>query len=781
MAYGDIIRRHFGLILLVLASSCTSVQEENLSQYVDPSIGTAHSRWFFYTPAALPFGMAKVAPTTDGHLGCPGGWEAVGYDARHGSIEGFANFHEFQVGGLVLAPTRGGIQTVPGELDDPDGGYRSRFDKAEEHAGPGWYKVRLKDYDVTAELTATERVAFHRYNYGTSPGNLIFNVGTRMGESGPVKDAGVSFDGDRILQGHICTEPVYVDIYQNGGTVDMYFCAELSVSPSEYGSFVGEELSPGSLHASGAGCGAYLVFTEPEVVVKIGLSYTSVEAARENLRAEASDLDFDAALSRARDCWEENLSRIRVEGGSREDKVKFYTGLFHALLGRGLASDVSGTYPANDGSTGRIPVGADGSPLHRHYNTDAIWGGFWNLTQLWTLAWPEYYSDWISSQLLVYKDAGWLGDGIACSRYVSGVGTNFTGLAIAAAYNCGIRDYDVALAYEAARKDALCTEGRPKGAGKLDLRPFLDRGYVPHNGTAWETDTTGSAYCTSHTLEYAFNSYAVAGMARALGHEEDYRRLTALSGAWKNVYDPQLRLVRPRLPGGEFMEPFDPFEPWKGFQEGNAVQYTYYVPHAPRELIEAIGAGEFNKRLDRTFELSRENVFGGGTTVNAFAGLASDYNHGNQPNLHISGLFNFSGMPWLSQKWMRLICDEFYGTEGVHGYGYGQDEDQGQLGAWYVLASLGLFDVRGLTSPDPAFQIVVPKFDRVVIRQNKDYGARGAFTIECSGNGPGERYIRSIKLRGRELGSIMLPLAELRRGGRLELELGPEPCEKITQ
>src|SRR5690606_21039512 len=154
-------------------------------------------------------------------------------------------------------------------------------------------------------------------------------------------------------------------------------------------------------------------------------------------------------------------------------RVKFYTGLFHALLGRGLASDVNGAYPKNDGSIGQIPLNDAGAPVHNHYNTDAVWGGFWNLSQLWSLAYPEYYADWISSQLLVYQDAGWLGDGIACSRYVSGVGTNFTGLFIAVAYNCGIRNYDVNLAYEAARKNELNGRDRPAGAGKLDVQQFL--------------------------------------------------------------------------------------------------------------------------------------------------------------------------------------------------------------------------------------------------------------------------------------------------------------------
>ena len=214
------------------------------------------------------------------------------------------------------------------------------------------------------------------------------------------------------------------------------------------------------------------------------------------------------------------LGRIQVEGGKHDDKIKFYTGLYHALLGRGLASDCNGAYPKNDGSIGYIPTDTHSVPIHQHYNTDAIWGAFWNLTQLWSLVYPEYYDDWIKSQLLVYKDAGWLGDGIAASRYVSGVGTNFTGLAIAAAYNVGIRTFDVPLAYEAARKNELDGHNRIAGAGKLDVSQFVTRGYSPYaEELRMQTTTAGSGFAASHTLEYAFSAYAVANFAKALGKE----------------------------------------------------------------------------------------------------------------------------------------------------------------------------------------------------------------------------------------------------------------------
>lgn len=770
--------------MVLLGAAACSNSKDTLTAYVDPQIGTAHSRWFFYTPAAVPFGMAKPAPTTDGHYGNPSGWEAVGYDFRHTSIEGFANFHEFQVGGLVLAPMTGVLKTIPGDLDNPDEGYRSRFDKSDEVNHPGYYSVLLKDYGVKAELTATKRVAFHRYTFpGGSPSHLIFNVGTRMGESGVVSDAYVHYTDDGRVEGYVETEPAYVEKYQPGGKVKMYFSAVLNVRPTSIGTFVEDKVYPDAKEQAGKGAGLYLDFGDKplSVIAKVGLSYTSVENARLNLKEEAEKLSFDKCVKLAQKEWESNFERIRVEGGTRADKVKFYTGLFHALLGRGLASDVNGAYPRNDGSVGQIPLDSKGRPIHNHYNTDAIWGGYWNLTQLWTLAWPEYYADWIASQLLVYKDALWLGDGIACSRYVSGVGTNFTGLAISAAYNCGIRNFDVQTAYAAALKDALESKGRIEGAGKMDIAQFVKRGYSPYNySTSFLTDSLGSTFSVSHTLEYAFNSYAVAQFAKAMGDDASYNKLMELSHGWKKVFDPQLKLMRPRDQKGEFIKDFDPYAPWVGFQEGNAVQYTYYVPQAPEELVKMVGVEEFNTRLDSTFIISRESIFGGGTNINAFAGLHSYYNHGNQPNLHISGMFNFSGKPWLSQKWMRTICNEFYGTEGIHGYGYGQDEDQGQLGAWYVMASIGLFDVRGLTSPDPSFQIVSPLFDRITITQNPAYGGK-RFVIETKSNSAESIYIGDIHLNGKEHNGVQLPLEDIRKGGKLVLKMQSNPNTHIVK
>ena len=768
---------------IIMGCSTSTSSTKALVDYVDPNIGTAHCRWFFYTPAAIPFGMAKLAPSTDAHLGNPGGWQAVGYDFRHTSIEGFANFHEFQVGGVVFAPTVGELQTVPGELENPDGGYRSRFDKKDEVAAPGYYSVLLKDYGVKAELTAMKRVGFHRYTYPkTEQANLIFDIGNKQGESGEVKDAEVQYFEDGRVEGYVITSPVYVNIYQKGADVRMYFSAVLNKKPVQVGTFVKDVVNPGKHQEKGPGAGLYMTFSTEEqeaVEVKVGLSYTSIENARFNRETEAADVTFDQAKKNATDVWNESLSRIYVEGGKETDKVKFYTGLFHALLGRGLASDANGYYPKNNGTVGRIALDEEGNPVHQHYNTDAIWGGFWNLTQLWSLAYPEYYSDWIKSQLLVYQDTGWLGDGIACSKYVSGVGTNFTSLAIAAAYNCGIRDFDVKQGYEAALKNEVEWRGRLEGAGKMDVRQFVERGYSPYEKRFdMVTREEGSGFGASHTMEYSFSSFAVSQFAKHLGKEDDYKLLSNLSNGWKNLYDPETRLIRPKDTKGNFLEDFNPLAPWKGFQEGNAVQYTFYVPHQIDELVDLVGQETFNNRLDSIFLLSQKNIFGGGKEVDAFAGLKTVYNHGNQPNLHISWLFNFSGKPYLSQKWVRAILDEFYGLEGIHGYGYGQDEDQGQLGAWYVMSALGLFDVKGLTEIDPKFQIGAPLFDKVTVRLNKDYYPGEKFVIEAKKQAVGDCYLQDISLNNRPQDTVQLPFSEVVKGGKLVLGLGASPNEE---
>lgn len=758
--------------------------QESLTQYVEPRVGTAHCRWFHFAPGAMPFGLAKPGPSTNGHKGNKWGWEATGYDYRDTSIEGFPCLHEFQVGGIVLMPSVGELKTVPGLPGDTTDttGYRSSFDRADEIATAGYYSVVLKDYDVKAEVTATKRVAFQRFTYPESnQSRLLFDIGNRQGESGAVRDAYVAYTADGAVEGWVETEPEYVKKYQPGASVKLYFHALLDKKPESWGAFHGTETTPDVREAKGPGAGMYFTFTTKAgeaVTAKVGLSYTSVDNARINLETEAADLTFDQAKEQSHQEWEKYLGRIRVETANRDDKVKFYTGLYHALLGRGLASDVNGAYPRNDGTVGQIEL-KDGKPVHNLYNTDAAWGAQWNLSQLWIMAYPEYMSDYINSHLQVYKDAGWLADGIANSRYVSGVGTNLLSTLIAGAYQCGIRDFDIETAYAACLKNEIDGKDRPLGAGKVDTDKFVEYGYVPHleNGEGPEEAFMFSA---SHTLEYSYSSWAVAQMAKQLGKEKDYEQLMYLAKGWERLYDPSTNFIRPKKADGTFIEDFNPIQVWRGFQEGNAWQYTFYVPHDVEALVEKVGADVFNQRLDSIFTESQKLIFSGGENIDAFAGLETLYNHGNQPCLHISWLFNESGRPSLTQKWVRAILDEFYGTDGIHGYGYGQDEDQGQLGAWYVISSIGLFDVKGLTDTVPSFAIGSPLFDKVTIKLDKKYYSGDEFVIETKNGGDKAVYAQKFILDGKELDCSRIPFESIAKGGKLEVVMGDTPKDSYT-
>jgi putative alpha-1,2-mannosidase len=283
-------------LLLLCLFSCAEKPKVDPTRYVDPQIGSVHGRWFFYTPAALPFGMAKLAPHTNAY-NSPGAWAPCGYDDRHSSIEGFGHFHEFQVGGVVAMPTVGQIQTVPGTLEDPDLGYRSRFEKKEEHAVAGYYKVLLKDYGIRVELTATKRVGYHRYTFPKSDkSNIIFDLGHKQGESSGVDDASAIWTNGNEIEGKVITYPEYLKFCDPDKRVTMYFVGRLSKKPEQIGAFTDEAIQEGVSETSGINNGLYATFQteENEVIeMQVGLSYTSIEHARANLDIETKGKSFD--------------------------------------------------------------------------------------------------------------------------------------------------------------------------------------------------------------------------------------------------------------------------------------------------------------------------------------------------------------------------------------------------------------------------------------------------------------------------------------------------------
>jgi predicted alpha-1,2-mannosidase len=268
-------------------------------------------------------------------------------------------------------------------------------------------------------------------------------------------------------------------------------------------------------------------------------------------------------------------------------------------------------------------------------------------------------------------------------------------------------------------------------------------------------------------------------MAKALKDTVNSKKLLQQAGYYKNIFDSETKFIRPKLEDGTFIKNFDPMKGWDGFQEGNAYQYTWYVPHDPVNLINLIGKPLFNERLENMFNDAQKSMFGGASEeIHSFSGVEKLYNHGNQPCLHNAWLFNYSGKPWLTQKWVRTICNEFYGTEPLHGYGVGKDEDQGQLGAWYVMASMGLFDVQGHTSSKPSFQFGTPLFDKITIKLNPRYYKGKELSIETINQSPKNHYIQSALWNGSSIESNWMYRSKLMKGGKFIFTLGPEPNKK---
>jgi predicted alpha-1,2-mannosidase len=765
------------LVLWLLVGHSNLQSQEQYVDFVKPNLGAHHARWFFYTPAAVPFGMAKLAPHTNAY-GSIGSWLPCGYSDSHSSIEGFGNFHEFQIGGLVSMPVTGKLQTVPGTDENPDGGYRSRFDKSKELAQPGYYSVFLQDHKVLAELTATARVGYHRYTFPKADSAyIIFDIGHKQGESGEVVEAYINWDGNTHLDGYIYTYPEYAKFCDPGKYVKMYFHIELSKKPTGSAAFINDAIFPDQKVSKGINNGLVLTFNTSEgekIEYKAGLSYTSIANAKNNLLKESAGMSFDKVRAASKKQWNEKLGRIKVTSKIKSDKIKFYTGLYHALLGRGLANDINGQYALNNGNIGQLPLDKDNRPLHHHYNTDGIWGGCWNLGPLWALVYPEYLSDYLQSNIDFYSETGWLHDGEAAGVYTNGVQTNFMGLLMASAYNSGIRDFDLKKGYEAAIKNELNYQGRTLGNGKYDLEYFIKQGYIPN----YEYKLTNGwvfTFGASHTLEYCFTSYAVGQMAKSLGNVEDYKKLNKLAEGYKLLYDADTKFIRPRDTSGSFIKNFNEMTAWVGFQEGNAFQYTWYAPHDVKGLIKLLGKDLFNSRLENMFAESQKSGFGGGKEINSFSGIEKLYNHGNQPCLFNAWLFNYSGQPWHTQKWTRAICNEFYGLEAIDGYGYGQDEDQGQIGAWYVLASMGLFDVQGHAAERPTFQIGSPVFDKIEIALHPKYYRRKSIIIEAINNSVENKYVQSASLNGKKLDNCWFYRDQITKGGKLILNMGKNP------
>jgi predicted alpha-1,2-mannosidase len=472
-----------------------------------------------------------------------------------------------------------------------------------------------------------------------------------------------------------------------------------------------------------------------------------------------------------------------VKGGTKKQKIKFYTDLWHALLGRRIVSDVDGSYCDMTGTKPEIKkVRPDdkGNPLYPQYNFDALWGTHWNLNILWSMVYPEIMDGFCNTMVNVYKDGGLIPRGPSGGNYTYVMIGDPAASFIACAYNKGIRDYDVELAYKGLLKNARPGGIRDRAGYEHGAHPtgggmkyYIERGYVPEGlkGNGFHKDGA------SMTLEYAYQDWCLAQMAKGLGKERDYEHFLKRSKNYRNLWDPKVKLMHPRKMDGSWIDDFEPVglgANTKGFCESNAAIYTNYVPHDVKGLIELFGGYEnYTEFLNSSFEKSEANRFV--TPHGKHAQSWVDYE--NQPSCQMAHLFNYSGAPWLTQKWVRKVKEITFG--GVTPYsGYNGDEDQGQMGALGVLMAIGLFQMDGGAAVNSSYEITSPIFDEIEISLHPRYYPGETFTISVRNNSSENMYIQSAKLNGKSLQTFRFPHEDFAKGGRLELLLGKKPNKK---
>jgi predicted alpha-1,2-mannosidase len=738
------------------------------ADYVNPLIDTHKSRWFYFSSACRPFGMVNLSPDT-----------RTGDDWLHGylyedtKIRCFSHVHGWQLYGVAVMPVCGEMRGHLG-MD----AYASDFSHADEIVRAGYHKVVLKSYGITAELTSTTRVGFHRYTFPAGQtSHVLFDTGAVL--MAPNISSEVRRTGDRELVGQAVMAPTP----RRPKPFVIYFVAQFDQPFEKFGGWSEKKLLAEPVdHVAGANAGAYVSFgssLKQPLLMKVAISYTSIDGARRNLAAELPHWDFDRVVRESRDDWNQNLQRIEIEGGSEAQRIKFYTDLWHALLGRRIVSDADGSYCDMTGPQAvvrHVPTRPDGSPAFPHHNFDSLWGSHWSLNLLWSFAYPEVMDGFCNTMLDMYRNGGLIPRGPSGGNYTYVMIGDPAASFFAAAYNKGIRHYDAEKAYQGLRKNALPGgirdhagyEHAAVGLGG-GMKYYVERGYVPEGIEGRGGHKDGA----SMTLEYAYQDWCLAQLARALGHTVDARWLLERSQNYKKLWDPAVQYMRPRRLDGSWWPDFQPMGPKgaKGFCEANGAIYTHYVPHDVPGLVELFGGAEkYIAALNRQFELEVQHQFVAEHGKHELRWV--DYD--NQPSTAMAHMFNLAGAPWLTQKWVRAVKEAAYGDVTPFG-GYQGDEDQGQMGAVGVLMAIGLFDVQGGAALKPTYQITSPVFDRVVLHLARDYFPGRQFTIVCRNNSPQNVYIQSATLNGQPLKRCWFEHAQLVAGGTLEVVLGPEP------
>ncbi len=701
--------------VFLFSVSCSNYESPN--KYVDVFIGTG-GHGHTYPGATLPFGMIQPGPVN----GTPG-WDWVsGYHYSDSIITGFAQTHLSGTGigdlnDILIMPTNRKIKLSDPQKYESKRSYASMFSHKREKGSPGYYSVYLQDYEINVEMTATERVAMYRFTYEYGDPQYL-NL-----------DLGYSLNWDSMTEAYFKVvgkgeEKRLVGYRRSSGWANdqhIYFAMEFSknfsiVDSSDYKGFT----SFGILNfEQGA----------REVLAKIAISPNSVEGALANLKTPEG-WDFDETKLFAEMAWDKELSKIKVKGDP-EKKTIFYTALYHSKLAPVLFSD------ANQDET--------------TYTIYSLWDTFRAQHPLLTITNPDRVNAMIRTMLDFYEEKGFLP-----VWELHGNETNtMTGYhaipVIADAYLKGFRDYDAEFAFEAMKASAMQNQ---RGS---DL--YRKYQYIP---SELEHESV------TKTLEYAFDDWAIAQMALALGKEEEHEEFMKRAAYWQNVYDAQTKFMRGKTAKGEWVQPFDPkrsnHRVNTDYTEGNAWQHSWFVPHQVDKLIELMGGDEsFSARLDSLF--NEDSEITGENTSPDISGLIGQYAHGNEPSHHIGYLYSYAGKPWKSQKILHEIMNTQYSTavDGLSG-----NEDCGQMSAWYIFSAMGFYPVNPSSGK---YVIGTPQFEEVEITISDTK----TFTITAHDVSDQNIYIQSAMLNGEPLERSYITHEEVMNGGQLVFKMGSSP------
>ncbi|NND31043.1 MAG: glycoside hydrolase family 92 protein, partial [Saprospiraceae bacterium] len=661
---------------------------------VDPMVDAANSRWFFFNSATRPFGMVNLSPD----MVINGAWNS-GYRYHEDTIRAFSHIHAWQLSGVPVFPTTGKFQ---GHLGADI--YGSAYSHDLEQAKPGYHQIFLETYGINVELTATQRVGFHRYTFpAASESHIQIDLSTFLGpcdtDSGMVK-----MTSEKSLEGFA----VMGATRRRPKPIKVFFAIYFDQAFNSFNGWKDGALLKNIEEISGDDIGAYVSFptrNDQVHLMKVGISYTSVEAARKNVQTELAGWDFDQVVSDAAEEWNNWLSKIQIKGGTLKAQRRFYTDLWHALQGRRIISDASGTYPDMTGDKlriGQIPLDNSGRPAFNHYNSDSFWGAQWTINTLWQLVYPKLAEEFVQSMLLMYADGGYIPRGPSGGNYTHVMTGASSTPFIVAAYQKGLRNFDVEETYTALKKNHMPGGMMSKAGYEHEtaigggLEYYIERGYVPYplpkGGYGFHENGSGQ------TLEYAYQDACLAQFAKALDKESDYKYFRERSNNYRNIWNEEEGWMWLRNAEGNWQKPFDGLVYGKGFVESNACQMTWFVPQDLAGLFELMGGKDKAiQKLNTSFEKSESHDFTSGKSHNneTQRELRRVYiNYGNQPSMQTAFIFNHAGAPWLTQYWSRKVVEKVYNDLSPES-GYSGDEDQGLMGSLAVLMKLGLFSMDG--------------------------------------------------------------------------------------